>query len=50
MMKMNEETQAVYQQIWRKSDGKLSAADYPDADPVCTVPSNLEYSGLCSIL
>ena len=39
MMKMQEETQAVYR--------KLCSVGNPDADSVCPVSGNPEHSGLC---
>ncbi len=47
MMKMQEETQAVYQKYGVSHDRKLCTVADPDAYSVCPVSGNLEDSGLC---
>ena len=47
MMKMNEETQAVYQKYGVNPMGSCLQLIIQMPIHVCTVPSDLEYSGLC---
>ena len=49
MQRQNVEIQAVLREVRHKHDRRMPSAADPDADPSCTVPCHLQYSGIRSV-